>query len=303
MCVLLALALTIWLAGPKAYEVLAARWHRSQGDGPGGPRVDLDLVSFGERPDWLRGPFLLTVARDLSPRLSEKVGLLDEVDARRVKTRLLASPGVKTVRLRQEHPDRFRVSLDLRRPVLEVEFPGARLLVDRHGVCLPPTRSSSGLPVAVLTGLPGYPAGGQPARIRMGMPHPDPVVRAAAAVAVEWRDEMVPLVPEAPPLVEVDTSNLDYRFIAAARVSEVRVGLRRGDGQIVYLAYGRPPGARLERLPVAAKAKILECILAHAPGLMGLQGGDLRFANRWRDWLLPRPGRLPDQAKGTRPDK
>jgi hypothetical protein len=298
--VLAALGLSLWLAGPKAYEVLAARWDRP---GDVGPMVDLDLVGFGEKPKWLRGPLLLAVARDLSPRLSGKVGLLDEASARRVKTRLLASPWVQAVRLRQEHPDRFRVSLDLRQPVLEVELPGARLLVDRHGVCLPPTHSPSGLPRAVLTGLPGYPAGGTAAPVRLGLPHPDPVVRAAAAVAVEWRDEMVPLVPAAPPLVEVDASNLEYRFIAEARVSEVRVGLRRQDGEIVYLAYGRPPGARLERVPIAVKAKVLRRILAHAPGLMGLRGGDLRFENRWRDWLLPRPRRLPGQGRDGRPDK
>jgi len=286
MVVLLTLAVTVWFAGPKAYEVLAARLDPAA---DGGPVVDLDLVGFGERPEWLKGALLLAVARDLSPRLSEKIRLLDEAGAQKVKTRLLALPWVKAVRLREEQPNRFRVSLDLRRPVVEVEAPGGRLLVDHHGVCLPPTRLSSGLPRVVLTGLPGYSAGGTRAPARFGMPHPDPVVRAAAAVAVEWRDEIVPLVPKAPPLVEVDSSNLGNRFIAEARVSEVRVGLRREDGQVVYLAYGRPPGARLERVPVATKAKVLGLVLAHAPGLMGLQGGDLRFENRWRDWLLPRP--------------
>lgn len=295
MVVLLTLAVTLWFAGPRAYEVLAARLDPAPDNGP---VVDLDLVDFGERPDWLRSRLLLAVAHDLSPRLSEKVRLLDEAGARMVRQRLLASPWVKAVRLREEPPDRFRVSLSLRRPVVEVKAPGGRLLVDRHGVCLPPTRLSSGLPRTVLTGLPGYPAGGSRAPARLGMPHPDPVVRAAAAVAVEWRDEMAPLVPEAPPLVEVDASNLDYRFLDEARVSEVRVGLRREDGQLVYLAYGRPPGARLERVPVATKARVLQRILGHAPGLMGLQGGDLRFENRWRDWLLPRTrqtSRQPDK--------
>ena len=173
--------------------------------------------------------------------------------------------------------------------MVEVEAPGGRLLVDRAGVCLPPSRKPSGLPRVVLTGLPGYPAGGTREPVRLGMFHPDPVVRAAAAVAVEWRDEMVPLVPGAPPLVEVDASNLGFRFIAD--VSEVRVGLRRSDGEVVYLAYGRPPGARLERVPVETKARVLKQILDHAPGLMGVRGGDLRFENRWRDWLLPRPGK------------
>lgn len=286
LVVLLTLGVVLWVAGPKAYHVLAARLDAAP---DGGPLVDLDLVGFGERPDWLKGPLLLAVARDLSPRLAEKVHLLDRAAAQRVERRLLASPWVKGVRLREERPDRFQVSLDLRRPVVEVEAPGGRLLVDRDGVCLPPARPSSGLPRVVLTGLPEYGGRTGPA-VRFGMPHPDPAVRAAAAVAVEWRDEMVPLVPGAPPLVEVDTSNLDYRFLDEARVSEVRVGLRREDGGVVYLAYGRPPGARLERVPVATKARVLQRILDHAPGLMGLRGGDLRFENRWRDWLLPQPG-------------
>jgi hypothetical protein len=283
IAVLLTLAVVLWVAGPKAYHVLAARMDAKP---DGGPVVDLDLVGFGEQPDWLKGPLLYAVARDLSPRLSEKVRLLDKTAARRVERRLLASPWVKGVRLREERPEHFRVSLDLRRPVVEVEAPGGRLLVDRDGVCLPPpTWSSTDLPKVVVTGLPDR----NRAAVRFGMPHPDPVVRAAAAVAVEWRDEMLPLVPEAPALVEVDASNLDYRFLAEARVSEVRVGLRRDDGGVVYLAYGRPPGARLERVPVATKAKILKRILDHAPGLKGLRGGDLRFENRWRDWLLPQP--------------
>ncbi len=298
--VLLALASTLWLAGPRAYEVLAARFDPTPNSGP---VVDLDLVGFGERPEWLRGPLLLAVARDLAPRLAEKVHIRDEDAVRGVKQRLLASPWVKAIRLREARPEGLRVSLDLRRPVIEVEAPGERLLVDRDGVCLPCPRRSSALPRTVLTGLPGYPAGDSRSSARLGLPHPDPMVRAAAAVAVEWRDEMVPLLPGAPPLVEVDASNLDHRFLGEARLSEVRVGLRRNDGKVVFLDYGRPPGARLERVPLATKAKVLRRILDQAPGLMGLEGGDLRFENRWRDWLLPRPNGPNGPGQPSRPPR
>jgi hypothetical protein len=69
----------------------------------------------------------------------------------------------------------------------------------------------------------------------------------------------------------------------------VCVGLARADGATVYLAYGHPPGSPAPRIEPDVKAGILRAMLAEFPGLAGIERGDLRFANRWRDWLRPRP--------------
>lgn len=281
-CALSALGLAVWLAGPRAYAVLA--WRVEGVAEASGPRASIDRVGFHRAPEWTRGPLLLAVLADLEPRLRGEVGLLDEPAARDLAARVSASPWVRGVDLGRAFPDRLRARLRLRRPVLQVCWrqPGrVEALVDADGVCLPVVAGTD-LPRTVLSGGSGGP---WPA----GTVHPDPRVRAAAGVAAEWRDQLVPRVPAAPALVEVDAANLRYRLLGEGRWSEVRVGLRRGDGETVYLAYDHPPGSAAPRVPIATKARVLGAILAEHPGLGGLVAGDLRFANRWRDWLVPRP--------------
>ncbi len=290
--VLLLLALVVWLAGPRALSVLA---HRMDRDSTGGPQVDLDRVAMDPSilPAWLqRNPALLmTVMAELSPRLQGKVDLLDESQALQLKARLQKSPWVRRVKLERRPPRGFRVSLALHRPVLQVKPAGLpSVLVSEQGVCLPLQKHGAealNLPCTVLS----QPFNAQSdLSYALGQTHPDPRVLAAARVVVEWQRQLRPLVPEAPALVEVDASNLGYRFLAERKFAEVLVGLRRQDGEVVYLSYGHPPGTPLTRVGLQTKAQVLKLILEYAPGLKDLQGGDLRFINHWRDWLLPRPG-------------
>jgi len=283
IAVLIALAVTLTVAGPRAWTVLARRLPAHKGSDAAS--VDLQCVGFAAAPAWLRGPLLIAVLRDLEPNLRGRAGILDSEAAGRLRARLSASPWVEHVTLERVFPDRLRVALELRQPVLEVRRSDAALLealVDAQGHSLPGV-AVPGLPRVHLL------EPGTPVDLAWGAPHPDPRVLAAAAVAVEWRDELTPLVADAPQLIEVDAANLGYRYLADGRWSEIRVGVRRGDGDIAYLGYGHPPGSAAPRVAAADKARVLRSLLQEYPGLVDVAKGDLRFVNRWRDWVLPRP--------------
>ena len=285
--VLGAFAVTVWLCGPRAVAVLSARF---QGAAQLGPMVALDRVGFLERPQWLDPPLLLAVSSALSPWLSDDVGLLDEATGRRLRDGLQSVPWVASVGVERVFPDKLRLRCALRRPVLAVRSADgdALCLVDRGAVMLP----------WVDTALPElrlYREGGSPTMpIALGEPSGEVRVRAAAAIAVEWRDELAPLVPGCPRLLAVDASNLGERWVFGPDYPELRVVLQRDDGAAVVFAYGRPVDTPFARVPVSTKAQVLREVLARHPGLHGLVAGDLRFARRWLDHLQPRPVGVPD---------
>ncbi len=287
--VLLALALTLWFAGPRASEIIAAR---IQLDRAAGPPIELGRVGFLKHPDWMQAPLLIAVMLDLEPSLRGRAAIMDEPAALALRDELQASPWVANAVIERVFPDRFRVSMTLRRPVLGVhlERVGELIaLVDRDGRCLPPV-SGLDLPRTVLTGGWRPPSHRAPTFAEL---HPDPAVVAAAQVAVEWQEQVAVAVPEAPPLAEVDGSNVGYRALADGRYPEVQVLLQRSDGEFVPLAYGHHPGSRYKPLPLEVKIDVLRKILAAHPGLVGLTGGDLRFANRWEQYLRPYRGSGP----------
>jgi hypothetical protein len=272
----IAFVATLWFAGPRAYAVV-----RGQLGGSDGAFVDLDRVGFLRTPPWFHGELAAAALQDLTPRLQGKVQILDEEGARALRERLLASPWVASARLERVFPDRFRIALELREPRLVVvrEVRGARrpeVVVDEHGWCLPVVAAIASLPVTPVTAGPAAVPGRR---------HADPRVLAAAQVVVEWQRQVAPLVPDCPPLAEVDARNLDYRWIADPAFSEVLVGLRRADGGIARMCYDHPPGDAAPRVPAADKAAVLRNILLRHPGLQGLDGADLRFKNRWADYL------------------
>ncbi len=119
-------------------------------------------------------------------------------------------------------------------------------------------------------------------------------MRAALGVALEWRDVLAPLVPGCPALLEVDTTNLDERWMRGRSYPEVRVMLARADGASVIFGYGRPVDSKMKRVDAHTKAGVLRKILAKRPGLEGLVAGDLRLAIRWEDYLQPRGPGVPD---------
>lgn len=279
--VLGAFAATLWLFGPRAAAVLAARL---QLGAENGPVVDLDRVGFVAQPEWMDRELLLSVSASLSPLLRNEVPILDEVAGRRLRDALVATPWVRAVGIDRVMPDRLRLQIDLRRPVLAVRGADGDpiCLVDRDAIVLPWVDTP--LPVTFL-----HREGGAPVMAcEPGRPAPDPRVRTAAAIAVEWRDELVPLVAACPSLVEVDATNLGERWLRGPSYPEVRVKLRRADGGNVIFAYGRPVDSALPRVPVATKATVLANVLARYPGLTGLVAGDLRLPRRWADYLQPR---------------
>ena len=287
--VLAALVATLWVAGPRASEVIAAR---ILADRTTGPPIELGGVRYLHRPDWLKRPALVAVMKDLEPVLRGRAAIMDGVAASQLEAGWKESPWVKDVALTRVFPDRFRVSMTLRRPFLEVHLEEVgRLiaLVDRDGFCLPPVAGLA-LPRTVLTGGWRPPSHTQPT---MSRPHPDPGVLAAAQVAVEWEESFVAAVPHAPVLAEVDARNVGYRALSDGRHPEVQVLLRRQDGELVPLAYGHHPLSRYERIPLEVKTEVLRKILDAHPGLAGVTGGDLRFANRWEQYIRPYGGAGP----------
>lgn len=285
--VVTAFALTLWLAGPRAIEVLAARYQQVAEQSPA---VDLDKVGFVAQPPWLDGQLLLAVSADLGPWLQDRIAILDEVRAGQLREDLATSPWVRHVAMTREFPDRFRLELELRRPVLAVQAADGELLclVDREAVALPP----------VVTRLPAvrlFVEGGSPTmRVAIGKRVHELRVLAAVGVAVEWRDVLAPLVEGCPELLEVDTTNLGERWMRGRSYPEIRVKLARSDGEPVIFSYGRPIDSQFPRVDVRTKASVLGAILEAKPGLAGLVAGDLRLVNRWAAYLQPRGPDTPD---------
>lgn len=279
--------LTVWLCGPRAAEVLAARFEQTAQNSP---LVALDRVGFASRPDWVDQPLLLAMATEIGPWLQDEVPILDEVASRKLIAGLRATPWVRDASLERVFPDRFRLRLELRRPVLAVRGGDGEplCLVDRSAVAMPWVDTP--LPVTRLLR-----EGGAPTMVfAMGQQVEEARVRAAAAIAVEWRDELAPLVPSCPRLLEVDATNLGERWMRGRGYPEIRVMLQRNDGAGVIFQYDHPVDSLLQRVPVRTKATVLGKVLGKYPGLQGLIAADLRLANRWEDYVQPRRPGVPD---------
>ncbi len=277
-----AFVLTVWLGGPKAAAVLAARFEASSRQSP---TVVLDRAGVVAQPDWMDRPLLLAVSAALSPWLAGEVAILDDAAQRQLRDGLAAVPWVRAVGVERVFPDRLRLRCELRRPVLAVRDAEGRplCLVDDTGLALPWVDTPS-VPVTFLH----HEGGAGTMKVVPGAPVTEPRVRAAAGIAVEWRDQLAPLVSGCPALLEIDATNLGERWLGP-RFPELRIKLRRDDGAGVVFAYDRPVDSPLPRVPVLTKAKVLGNVLAKYPGLGGLVAGDLRFSIRWLDYLQPRP--------------
>lgn len=285
--VLSAFALTVWLFGPRAVDVLAARF---QNVSRNSPLVELDRVGFLARPEWMDPQLLLAVSTALSPWLFDEVPILDDGVLLRLRDGLQSVPWVRSANVERVFPDRLRLQVELRRPVLAVrDTDGAPLcLVDRDAIVLPFVETP--LPITRLLREGGAPS----MSVVVGRVAADPRVRAAAAIVGEWHAEVAPLVADCPTLLEVDATNLGERFARLPGLPEIRVVLRRGDGAGVGFAYDRPVDSPMVRVPAATKAAVLTSILGKHPRLDGLIAGDLRFRKRWADYLQPRASGVRD---------
>jgi hypothetical protein len=291
--VLGALLATLWFAGPRAANTLAARYQLAEQQSP---PVELDRVGFLQVPDWMDPPQLVTVTRELSPWLSDQVPILDDASARNLRTGLLTVPWVDEVRLDRVFPNQFKIALVLRRPRLAVrDAEGQAIcLVDAGGRALPWVECQ--VPSTQLRR-----EGGAGSFVpEFGRVVDESRVRAALAIALEWQQEVAPLVPGCPQLLAVDANNLGERYARSPSFPEIRVLLQRRDGAPVTFLYGRPVDSPLPRVSARAKAQVLANILQLRPGLDGLVSADLRLSRRWLDYLQPRePGRPDPLAPWT----
>ncbi len=97
--------------------------------------------------------------------LPARLEVLDDTLSRRLAEAFLRHPWVEEVeQVRVFPPGRIEARLHYRRPVLAVPLAGHLRAVDRHGVLLPPSAPTAGLPV--FPGLARTPAG--PAGTRWG---------------------------------------------------------------------------------------------------------------------------------------
>lgn len=256
-----------------------------------------------------------------------QVSLLDLGALRGLQQALQDLPWVEEARVTRRFPDRLGVQLHVRKPVLRLTDADGRVwLLDRNVRCLPAAHGAGEeLPAVELQGVWAGPGSGEllpPAR--SGGIHPDPRARAAVAVLREWQEQLLPLMAErdvaVPRVLSVDPYNLGGHMLSPLLHPEVRVVLAGGGAvpvagadmdpavspqpeapQSVSLAYGRPPGAKRSRVPVAVKAEVLGSLLAAFPGLRGCTGADLRYANRWREYVLPTQGLDPFAADAPNP--
>jgi hypothetical protein len=278
--VVAAFVATVVLQGPRALEILDRRVEQAARSSP---RVALDEVGFAAQPAWFDRPLLLAVSLGVAPWLGSGVPILDDGALRRLREGLESVPWVAGVGMERVFPDKLKLTLSLRRPVLAVrDGEGKPLcLVDQHARMLP--FADTRLPVVHL-----YREGGRPTMaVEPGAICDEPRVRAAVGIAVEWRDEFAPLVADCPELVEIDTTNLGERWLPPIH-PEIRVKLARGDGQTVLFGYDRPVDSARMRVPTSTKALTLNQILKRHPKLAGLVAGDLRMSRRWADYLQPR---------------
>ena len=112
--------------------------------------------------------------------LPARLELLDDALSRRLAEAFLRHPWVEEVeQVRIIPPGRIEARLHYRRPVLAVPVADHRRAVDRHGVLLPPSAPTEGLPV--FAGLARTPAG--PAGTRWGDEAVEEAARRSQAAA------------------------------------------------------------------------------------------------------------------------
>lgn len=280
--VLVALSITLWFFGPRAYHVLAARVHLPT-QLAASPQVDIERVGLLALPDWLRNRMLEACLGDLAGRLHGSVAIMDEAQAMRARDELLRSPYVAKAHFERVFPDKFRVVISLREPKLEVYEVRAIGTQDAEPIAYL-DRDATLLPAAGRLGLPRVASVQKLGPELHGRIAPDPRLVAAVAVAVEWQESVVPLCPRGtPPLREVDAANLGYRMLGDQRFAEVQIGLERSDGKLAWLAYTHPPGSRWPRVGKEVLAEVMTALLGEHPGLADVERADLRFQKRWRE--------------------
>jgi len=138
--------------------------------------LTFDDIDCPAPPGMERGEFLSEV--QYLARLPDRLPALDEDSPARLADAFAHHPWVEKVEeVRIIPPDRVRVRLAFRVPVLAVPQPGGPRAVDAHGILLPSSAPTEGLPV--FRGSAAPPAG------VAGEPWGDPAVTAAAAAGQE----------------------------------------------------------------------------------------------------------------------
>jgi hypothetical protein len=250
--------------------------------------VDPTRIALEERPSWWEGALARPFLKNLAECSSGPFSVFDAASARALSERWRQVPGVADVRLERVFPDRYRVSLSLSRPEGWVaDRGGKKLLVDRHGRRLHDPDLPEEEVAAFFAALPRL-TGGAADAPAIGLPFEEPFVEAAAATAAEYRSEFEGSLGFPLRLLEVDASNLGYRYIADPRRAEVRLLVGAADGGVCRLEWDHPPGSTGRRVPVEVKVEVARKIAAEHPGFEGVASADLRLRNTWSAWVRMR---------------
>jgi hypothetical protein len=151
--------LLLGMAGLLVGLVVAGRWAREQNLQRDRYRVDFAAIACDAPPGATRGDFLTEV--QYLGSLPDRLPLLDEGLPARLAEAFARHPWFEKVeRVEVRPPREIQARLVFRKPVLVVA-PFNRA-VDRHGVLLPATAPTEGLPVLTRPGAPPAGVAGTP---------------------------------------------------------------------------------------------------------------------------------------------
>jgi len=226
------------------------------------------------RPSWLPEEVLGALRADLQ-RIEPISIFAKDFGSRMSRSLLSASPWIDSVlAVERVFPNRARVELELRRPVISIDRGPYRFLLDREAICLHrEDRASPGLFRRPVLPVVGARPGTEP---RLGQRFEDPEVVAAIQVAEELKslDER-----QSGTLWRIRPVALEVRrSIQGAVAAPGEVHLRTANG--VLVEWGRAQESaqfgKNDLLP-SEKVEHLERILEVFPGLVGLEEARLNF--------------------------
>lgn len=223
--------------------------------------IDLATLRVADRPEWA-GDALVSEFHTRGP-LTGKMSIFDPDLVKNVSEHYAANPWVSRVlSVEKEFPNKLRVKVEMRKPLMAVEQRGRFVLVDRDRVRIPGEYAQ--LPkfnfsVPKVIGVKSAPP-------EAGKRWDDPGVDAGAGVAAALLDNRID------------------RQIAIAALDVSRVGKGGRESEIVILAednvaieWGRPATAGHGELPADEKILNLKGVLMSQPRLRGVVRVKVQF--------------------------
>jgi len=231
--------------------------------------IDPACMKIQEMPPWLDPDWAQTIRNPFMGR--SHVNLFEPDLASKLYNAYRESPWIEGVcAVRKEFPDRLKIRIRIRTPLVAVPFGKKYMLVDGHGVLLPRCFSEVpdfGFPLRVVEGVTAAPP-------EAGSVWDSAPLRAGLQVAADL----------------TATKKKAFERIVRIDVSLVKEGPVRGRTEILlfcaegggYIEWGSAPGHRegLE-IPVDKKLENLERLLAECPDMRSIKHALIQFDDPW----------------------